>query len=107
MARGLIAILFLSLFCGCGGERARMEQPEDPQGRYHDQIAVAKHLLEQKEDWAERAEWEVLKTEDGWKVTAWRVEHPENKGASRYLPWGYSEIELDNRMVAVHYHRVG
>ena len=107
MARGLIAILLLSLLCGCSGERARMDQPEDTNGRYRDQIAAAKRLLEQKEDWSERAEWEVLKPEDGWKVIAWRVEHPESKGARRYLPWGYSEIELDNRMVAVHYHRVG
>jgi cobalamin biosynthesis Mg chelatase CobN len=84
-----------------------MEQPEDPQGRYHDQIEAARRLLQQKEDWADRAEWEVTKTEDGWRVLAWRVEHPENKGASRYLPWGYSEIDLDSRMVAVHYHRKG
>lgn len=84
-----------------------MEQSEDPQGRYRDQIAVAKRLLEQKEDWAGRAEWEVLKTGDGWKVIAWRVEHPESKGSNRYLPWGYSVIELDSRMVAVDYHRKG
>lgn len=84
-----------------------MEQPEDPQGRYHDQIAVAKRLLEQKEDWANRAEWEVLKTRDGWEVIAWRVEHPESKGSNRYLPWGYSVIELDSRLVAVDYHRKG
>ena len=28
-------------------------------------------------------------------------------GAVRYLPRGYSVIELDSRMVAVHYHRRG
>ena len=84
-----------------------MEQPEDPQGRYRDQIAVAKRLLEQNENWAARAEWEVSQTGDGWKVTAWRIEHPDAKGASRYLPWGCSIIELDHRMVAVHYQRKG
>jgi len=84
-----------------------MEHPEDPQGRYHDQIAVARRLLEQKEDWANRAEWEVLKSESGWRVLAWRVEHPEAKGPGRYLPWGYSVVELDARMVAVHYSRKG
>ena len=56
-----------------------MNQPEDPQGRYRDQIAVAKGLLEQKEDWADRAEWEVLQSGDGWEVIAWRVEHPDRK----------------------------
>ena len=97
----------LALLCGCGGKTARMETPEDPQGRYREQIAVAKHVLEQKEDWADRAEWEVLKLDDGWRVIAWRVEHPDRKGPERYLPWGCSIIELDSRLVAVHYVRKG
>jgi hypothetical protein len=84
-----------------------MAQPEDPQGRYHDQIEAAKRLLLQKENWADRAEWEVVKTSDGWQLTAWRVEHPDAKGPNRYLPWGYSVIELDSRLVAVGYHHKG
>jgi hypothetical protein len=84
-----------------------MEHADDPQGRYCEQIAAAQRLLEQEENWANRAEWEVLKTEDGWRIIAWRVEHPENKGSSRYVPWGYSIIELDARSKAVHYHRKG
>ena len=84
-----------------------MGQAEDPQGRFHDQIAAARQLLEQKEDWADRADWEVKKTADGWEVIAWRVEHPQEKGANRYLPWGFSVIELDGRMVAVDYHHNG
>ena len=84
-----------------------MEHAEDPQGRYHDQIEATKGLLAQKEDWADRAEWEVLKSKDGWEVIAWRVEHPERKGSDRYLPWGYSVIELDSRLVTVHYRRKG
>ena len=84
-----------------------MAHPEDPQGRYHDQIEAAKRLLEQKENWADRAEWEVLKTGDGWQVIAWRVEHPDAKGSARYLPWGYSVIDLDARLVTINYHRKG
>jgi hypothetical protein len=102
----MIAV-FLSLLCACGGKAGRMEHPENPQGRYRDQIAAANKLLEQKENWASRAEWEVLQSEDGWEVIAWRVEHPERQGSDRYLPWGYSVIELDRRLVAVHYHRKG
>lgn len=84
-----------------------MEQAEDPQGRYREQIAVANRLLRQKEEWADRAEWEVLKSRDGWEVIAWRIEHPEAKGPNRYLPWGYSVIELDSRLVVVGYRRKG
>jgi hypothetical protein len=80
-----------------------MEHPEDPQGPFREQIAVAKRALEQNVDWADRAEWEVHNSGDGWEVIAWRVEHPERKGSERYLPWGYSTIELDRRMVAVHF----
>jgi len=99
--------VLLVLLAGCGGEAARMDQPDDPQGKYAEQIAAATRVLEQNENWADRAEWEVTETGDGWKVIAWRVEHPERKGAERYLPWGYSVIELDRRMMAVHYTRKG
>jgi hypothetical protein len=99
--------VFLFLLSGCDDQAGRMDHPADTQGRYREQIAAAKRLLEQKENWAGRAEWEVLKSDDGWEVIAWRVEHPERKGSDRYLPWGYAVIELDARMVAVHYHRKG
>lgn len=88
---------------GCGRAPGRMEQAEDPQGRYREQIAVAARVLAQNEDWSDRAEWEVVPKKDGWDVVAWRVEHPEAKGAERYSPAGYSVIELDSRMTAVHY----
>jgi hypothetical protein len=84
-----------------------MEHPEDPQGRYKEQIEIGQHVLRQYENWSDRAEWEVIKTSDGWTLIAWRVEHPNSTGAGRYVPWGYSTIELDHRMVAVHYYRKG
>lgn len=84
-----------------------MEHAEDPQGRYKEQIAVAQRLLIQKESWADRVEWEVNETSGGWEVIAWRVEHPDKKGPERYLPWGYSTIKLDSRMVTFDYHNKG
>lgn len=98
--------MLIAVLSGCGRAR-RMEQPEDPNGRYSEQIAVARRVLEQKEDWADRAEWEVVKSADGWEMIAWRVEHPDRQGPERYLPWGYSVIELDRRLVAVGYKRKG
>jgi hypothetical protein len=107
MVRLWSIVVVLVLLAGCGGERGRMDKPEDPQGQYSEQIAVAMRVLKQEENWADRVEWEVIKNEDGWTVIAWRIEHPERKGSDRYLPWGYSVIELDRRMVAVHYTRKG
>ena len=98
---------FVLLVAGCNSGSEHMSQPEDPQGRYREQIAVGRRVLGQKEDWASRAEWEVHQTGDGWDVIAWRIEHPEAKGAARYLPWGYSVIKLDRRLVAVEYQRKG
>lgn len=98
--------LLLACLCGCGGA-SRMDHPDSPQGPYHDQISAARELLEQKEDWADRAEWEVEKTGGGWRVTAWRVIYPNRKGAERYLPWGCSVIDLDRRLMATDYHRHG
>lgn len=80
-----------------------MAQPEDPNGRYREQISSAQRLLQQKVAWANRAEWEVIKKPEGWEVIAWRVEHPDRKGPDRYLPWGYSVIQLDGRLVTVGY----
>ena len=84
-----------------------MERPENPGGRYRDHIAAARRLLDQKEDWSERAEWEVVRKGDGWEVTAWRVEHPDRRGPERYLPWGYSVIHLDARLEPIGYRRKG
>src|SRR5581483_9741172 len=103
MVRAWLTVSALAVLCGCDRNVARMEQPDDPQGPHREQIAAARVLLEQKEDWADRAEWEVEKSGDGWKVIAWRVEHSNQHGPNRYLPWGYSVIELDSRSVAVHY----
>ena len=100
-------VLLLCLLGGCSRGAVRMARPEDPKGRYQVQIAAARCLLEQKEPWADKAEWEVLKAADGWRVIAWRVEHPDRKGPERYLPWGYSVIELDSRLITVGYHRKG
>lgn len=107
MARFWILLALLLLAGGCREPVVRMERPENPNGPYREQIAAARRLLAQRENWADRAEWEIIKTGDGWRAIAWRVEHPEAKGADRYLPWGYSVIELDRRSIAVEYHRKG
>jgi hypothetical protein len=80
-----------------------MAHPEDPEGRYKFQIAAARRLLEQKVDWADKAEWEVIPESGGWKLYAWRIEHPHEKGPMRYVPWGYFLIELDLQDRPIHY----
>lgn len=107
MVRRTVILLLLGSLCGCGERAARMNNPENPNGPFRDQIAAARRLLDQKESWAGRAEWEVRKSGDGWQVIAWRIEYPNRKGSDRYLPWGYSVIDLDSRMTATNYRRKG
>jgi hypothetical protein len=106
MSRLWIALLLLTLVTACG-RHARMATPENPAGRYQEPIAAAQRLLDQREQWADRVEWEVNESSDGWELTAWRIEHPDRKGPERYLPWGYSVIKLDRRMVPTDYRRKG
>ncbi|MBI1842477.1 MAG: hypothetical protein HYR88_16690 [Verrucomicrobia bacterium] len=103
IGRFVLALAFL----GCADQARRMEHPADPDGEYSAQISAARRLLGQKETWAHRAEWEVNRQNDGWEVVAWRVEHPDRRGPLRYLPWGYSVIQLDSRCVPTHYRRKG
>ena len=71
------------MLCGCEKQSTRMEHPEDPQGRYSEQIAAAKRLLDQKENSANRAEWEALEIR-GWLGShrlASRVSQTQGTGA--------------------------
>ena len=103
IARFVLAVALL----GCAEQATRMSNPESPDGQYSAQSAAAQRLLGQKESWAQRAEWEVNKQGDGWEVIAWRVEYPARRGAMRYLPWGYSVIQLDSRCIPTNYRRKG
>ena len=59
-------------------------------------IKSARRAVSQFEDWADRAEFKVERRKELWHVTAWRVEHPDVKGNSRYVPWGRREMVIDN-----------
>ena len=56
-------------------------------------IAIARTALEQHDIWADRAEFEARRTEDGWAVTIWRL--PKTPGGHRLV-----EIDNQGRVVA-------
>ena len=78
-----ILLLLCLVLVGCDKQPARMEHPDDPDGPYSEQIAAAKRLLQQKEDWADRAEWEVLPSGDGVEShrLARRARQPQGTGS--------------------------
>lgn len=87
--------------------RPHGEHPADPKGSYAAQISAAKRLLDQREDWGERAEWEVLPLKEGWELIAWRIHYPDKTGPSRYLPWGCATIRLDRNLKPIYYKKRG
>jgi hypothetical protein len=57
---------------------------------------IARKAVSQFDDWADRAEFKIVRKGTEWQVTAWRVEHPDETGNKRYVPWGRREIVIDD-----------
>ena len=89
----LVMLGATAILVGCGNgpsDPARMSDKEK------DILERAKRAVAQYEDWEDRAEYKIERRGSQWQVTAWRVEHPEEKGDRRYLPWGNRRIILDD-----------
>lgn len=93
------ALLCLATACSPSGSKASNLDP-----------AVEKRLLDlarltvsQKEDWVDRAEFQIERHGDEWRVTAWRVDHPEATGKQRYVPWGFRIVVIDDHDRVVDY----
>src|SRR5262245_13804394 len=93
-AAAILAMLgVLALAAGCGSQvsdAAKLSEKET------EIIERARRAVAQNEDWESRAEYKIERRGAQWQVTAWRVEHPEEKGNRRYLPWGNRRIILDD-----------
>jgi hypothetical protein len=66
-------------------------------------VRIARKAISQFDDWADRAEFKIERRGSEWHVTAWRVEHPAEKGNRRYVPWGRREIVIDDAGKVVSY----
>ena len=100
MLRLLTTGLFALLLAGCS------ERPADPaklSSKEKEMIEVARRAVMQFEDWADRAEFKIVRRGTHWHVTARRVEHPEATGNKRYVPWGRREIVIDDAGKVVSY----
>lgn len=83
----------LAILTGCGGGASDPAKMSDKEKEI---IERARRAVAQHEDWEDRAEYKIERRGSQWQVTAWRVEHPEEKGDRRYLPWGNRRILLDD-----------
>jgi len=77
--------------------------PESYTPEQKDAIDAAARAVRQFEEWGDKVEFKIRKHSSGWEVTAWHVVHPEAKGNSRYVPWGYRVIVVDRRGKVVEY----
>ncbi len=58
-------------------------------------IESARRAVDQYDGWAEIA-WVVDRRKDLWRVQAWRIVHPDQKGRNRCAPYAVRVIELRN-----------
>ena len=65
-------------------------------------VAVARRAVAQFETWPDNAEYVIERRGQLWRVSAWRVVHPEAKGRQRFVPWGVRIVSIDDtgRVVA-------
>ena len=82
------------------------ERPTEPaklSDKEKEIVWIARKAVAQFDDWAERAEFKIERKKSEWHVTAWRVEHPEEKGNKRYVPWGRREMVIDDAGKVISY----
>ena len=60
-------------------------------------------LADEFDDWADKAEFKIVRKSTEWHVTARRVVYPEKTGNLRYVPWGRREIVIDDAGKVVSY----
>ena len=58
-------------------------------------IATARRAVVERESWPHGAEFSAKPYKDGWAITAWRIEYPNSKGSSRFVPGGFRSITID------------
>ena len=95
----IAALLCLWIACSPSGPKAAHLDPAVEQRL----LDLARRTVSQKEDWADRAEFQIERHGDEWRVTAWRLEHPEATGKQRYVPWGFRIVVIDDHDRVVDY----
>jgi len=58
-------------------------------------ISIARQEVARRESWPHGAEYSAVPFKDGWRVTALRIEYPENRGSLRFVPDGFRTIVID------------
>src|SRR5437868_4400299 len=85
--RRFLAVLVLGAVAAC----AHAGEVRDEQAA----IGIARRVVAERESWPHGAEFTARATKDGWTVTAWRIDYPNNPGASRFVPGGFRTITFD------------
>ena len=99
IGHSLLALLFLT---SCSRDA---EKPTQISSKEKAIISIARRTLDQQEDWADKAEFKIVKRSGGYEVTAWKVVHPEAKGNLRYVPWGRSTLLIEDNGRVIEYRK--
>ena len=97
----LLTAVLLSMIAGCSPASSKAANLDPAVEKRL--IDLARLTVSQKEDWVDRAEFQIERRGDEWRVTAWRVVHPEATGKQRYVPWGFRIVVIDDHDRVVDY----
>jgi hypothetical protein len=95
-----LGCLLAMLLTACSEKPSEPAKLSDPEKRA---IELARRAVAQFDDWADKAEFKIVRKNSQWHVTAWKVVYPQAKGNKRYVPWGRREIVIDDAGKVVDY----
>jgi len=93
---GGIALLAGLLLAAGGCDVPEDRWPPPPRDRWEKRlIEAARRQVDQYDGWGEVA-WVVERHEGKWRVQAWQIVNPQNKGRMRCVPWAVRGLIFDN-----------
>ena len=104
--RRLHSVVFAAavLLAGCTESDPHWPPPL-ASARERELVAAAKDAVDQHDGWGGKAEYVIERRGAFWRVTAWKIVHPEKKGKMRCVPWLASTVVIDDQTRVVEYLR--
>ena len=96
--------LWASFLAGCADNDPNWPPPITSQ-RDRELLDAAKSAIDQHDGWGGNAEYVIERRGALWRVTAWKIVHPEKQGKLRCVPWLSITVVIDDQTRVVDYLR--
>ena len=92
------------MLAGCAGNGAHWPPPITT-ARERELVEAAKGAVDQHDGWGGNAEYVIERRGALWRVTAWKIVHPDKQGKMRCVPWFARTVVIDDQTRVVEYLR--